>query len=295
MLHAAQPAWAIRLSHLIRRRVVIAGALFASAAVLLQTAATINSRPDSRLHVWFFDMCGSNAVFLTTPGGAQMLVDGGRYPSRLLTAVGDRMPFTDRAIDLLFLTQPDERQYAALPALLGRYQIGALVAHGQPNLSDSYVELQEALAPYPRAQARAGYSVDCGDGVRIDVLHPSRQPELSDPLDDGTLVLRVQHGEVGFLLTSDLSAAGQEALLASGQSIDAPVLQVPQNGRIRSLDEEFLTAVAPQVAIVQADDLMPPDPDVLALLGDIPLYRTDRGGTIHLVSDGDDVWVSYEG
>ena len=295
MLHAAQPAWAVNLSRLIRRRAVIAAALFAGSAVLLLTAAIVMSRPAGRLHVWFFDMGGSNAVLITTPGGVQMLVDGGRYPSRLLAALGDRLPFTDRAIDLLVLTQPDERQYAALPALLARYQIGAVVSHEQPNLSDPYASLQNALAPYPQVEARAGYSVDCGDGVQLEVLHPPRQPQLDDPLDDGALVLRVSHGEVSFLRTADLSAAGQEALLASGQSVYAPVLQVPQNGRTRSLNADFLSAVAPQVAVVQADDLMPPDPDALALLGNIPLYRTDRGGTIHLVSDGDDVWVSYEG
>ncbi len=256
------------------------------------TTAAITSRPDGRLHVWFLDMGGGNAALITTPGGAHILIDGGRYPSRLLTALGDRLPFTDRALEAIILTQPDERQYGALPAVLSRYSAGAILTHGQPNLSPAYGDLLVALAPYPVVTARAGYTLTVDDGVRIEVLHPAAQPSISAPLDDNALVLRLTYGETSFLFTSELSRAGQTALLSSGETLGASVLQLPGNGFVRSLDADFLAAVDPQVVVVQADGITPPDPDVLSMVEGWPLFRTDQGGTIEVISDGDDVWVS---
>ena len=53
-----------------------------------------------------------------------MLVDGGRFPSRLLTAIGDRLPFYDREIEVLAITHPDEWDIAAINSVLDRYTVG---------------------------------------------------------------------------------------------------------------------------------------------------------------------------
>jgi beta-lactamase superfamily II metal-dependent hydrolase len=72
------------------------------------------------------------------------------------------------------------------------------------------------------------------------------------------------------------------------------VLQLPEHGTIRSLSERFLEAVSPQVVILQSDPANrngDPDPDTMALLGDLPIFRTDQGGAIHMWTDGEDLWV----
>jgi hypothetical protein len=43
------------------------------------------------------------------------------------------MPFNDREIDVLIITQPDEFDTAALTAVLERYTIGVAVTNGQPS------------------------------------------------------------------------------------------------------------------------------------------------------------------
>ena len=288
----ARPSWIERLAHAINRLMPLA--LVGSAAILVLTAAVITSRPDGRLHVWFLDMGGGNAALITTPSGANVLIDGGRYPSRLLTAIGDRLPFTDRALEAVILTQPDERQHGAIPAVLSRYSAGAILTHGQPNLSAAYEDLQAAIAPTPIVQVSAGYRLTVDDGVTIEVLHPTDQPGLNESLDDNALVLRLTYGEVSFLFTSELSRAGQAALMESDVYLGASVMQLPANALERSLDAAFVEAVAPQVVIVQADAFTPPDPDVLVLVDGLPLFRTDAGGTVEVVSDGDDVWVTQK-
>lgn len=294
VLHATQPEWVIQLAGTIRRRVVVSGAAFAGAALALLFLLLFLSRPDGRLHVWLLDVGHSNAVLVQSPGGAHMLVDGGRYPSRLLTAIGDRLPFNDREIELLFLTQPDVFDIAAVSAVLDRYTIGTAITNGQPNLGEAYREIEAKLEPYPLVHARAGYTIELDDGLSIDVLHPQDQPGIEDSLDDQALVLRLRYGDVSILLPADASTAAQAEMLDTGQWPLATVLQIPRHGGARSLDETFLLAVQPSAAVVQVDPanrLGDPEPDTLALLGDVPLFRTDTGGTLHLISDGESLWA----
>ena len=118
---------------------------------------------------------------------------------------------------------------------------------------------------------------------------------MTDSLDDNVLAIRVTYGEVNFLLTSDLSMTGQTMLIEAGQYPLATVMQLPQHGAARSLDETFLQQVQPRVTILQADVANrrgDPDPDTLSLLDeDVPLFRTDEQGGLHFWTDGSSLWV----
>ena len=295
MIQATQPDWSLRLRRVIRQRAVTSAVLFAGVLTAVLLLSIFLSRPDGRLHLWLLDVGHSNAVLIQTPRGAQILVDGGRFPSRLLTAIGDRMPFYDREIEVLVLTQPDVFEYGALPAVLERYDIGVALTNGQANLSEDFAAFQSQLAQHEVLTVRAGYTLTLDDGVRLEVLHPQAAPPTGANPDDHVLTLRVQYGESRFLLTADLSSEGQQMLLEGGQWPLAAVMQMPQHGATRSLNKMFLEAAQPQVVILQSDPTnlrSDPDADTLALLNDTPLYRTDDGGTIHLWTDGSAVWVA---
>lgn len=297
IMYATRPSWSVRVFVLLRQRAVLSAAAAGAAVLLVLMAAVVRSRPDGYLHVWLLDVGHHNAVLVQSPGGAQMLVDGGRFPSRLLTAIGDRLPFYDREIEVLVMTRPDPFAIAALPAVLARYEIGVALTNGQPNQSDLIAELETALARTAVVPVRAGYTLEFDDGLLVEVLHPRSQPRLQDRLGDHPVVLRLRYGEVSFLLTSSLSREGQ-ALLLETQWPPASVLQLPQHGGTRSLSGDFLAAAQPQLALLQSDPanrLGDPDPDTLAMLGALPLFRTDAGGTLHLWTDGAELWVQEEG
>jgi len=294
IVYGARPNWAQRFARFLRLRPVFNAIVFSGLAMAFLLVAMAFSRPDGKLHVWWLDVGHSNAMLIQSPGGAQILVDGGRFPSRLLTSIGDRMPFYDRTIELLVITQPDEFDTAALPAVLARYDTSAVLVNGQPNFSAGYEVVQEALSEEEVIEARAGYVVEFSDGLRVEVLHPLEQPTLEDSLGDVSLVLRMTYGEVSFLLTSDLSQEGQSELIENGYWPLAEVLQLPQHGTARSLNEDFLLAVQPQAVVLQSDIANfrgDPDPDTIALVGETPMFRTDEMGAIHLETDGSALWV----
>lgn len=298
IVSATRPTWAQRLALFVRQSPVF-NALWLSGLAMGTLMLLIGlSRPDGELHVWWLDVGHSNAVLLQTPSGAQMLVDGGRFPSRLLTNIGDRLPFYDRTLEIVAITQPDEFDTSALPAVLSRYEAGVVLTTGQPNESDAFALLQTAIAPFEVVEVRAGYEIELDDGTLIEVLHPSEKPLLGDNMGDVPMVLRVTYGDVSFLLPGDLSLSGQGELLSNGEWPLATVMQLPQHGTTRSLSTRFLEIVQPQVVILQSDvGNFRGDPaiETLSLVNDLPLFRTDEGGTLHLRTDGRTLWVVPEG
>jgi competence protein ComEC len=298
IMEGTQPEWWRQLTGFVQRQTVIAAALAGGALLIALQVLVFIDRPDGRLHVWFLDVGHSNGVLIQTPGGAQILVDGGRFPSRLLTALGDRIPLTDRQLELVVVTQPDPFDYGAVPAVLRRYDAGAVFINGQPNESAEYSELLDVAAAFPIVNARTGQRITFDDGVTLEVLYPSQAPDLRDGIDDGPVVLRLQYGSISVLLPSDIDSEAQTELLAEGIWPLATVMQMPDHATARSLDRTFVNAVQPSLAVVQADRANrrgDPNADVLALLPEeTQILRTDTGGTIHLWTDGTRLWSAQE-
>jgi competence protein ComEC len=99
------------------------------------------------------------------------------------------------------------------------------------------------------------------------------------------------------LLAADVMAEAERTLLSSGQPLDSLVLKVPHHGGDTPLTLPFLQAVDPELAIISvgADNRFGhPDQVTLEKLGDIRTYRTDRQGSVEVVTDGQRYWVHAE-
>lgn len=297
LMLAARPPLIQRVFTRLSSRPIVAAALLGAVCLVSLSGMIVFSRPDGQLHVWALDMNGANAVLIETPAGAHILVDGGSSPQRLLTALGDILPFSQRSLDALILTAPIEANYRAVIAASEYYDFRQVFSHGQANLSEAYAALQESLGDSTHTLLTAGAALEWADGTRIDILHPQQSPTLEDDVGDETMVVRVEYGEVSFLLTGELTAEGQDALLTSGLPVQSTVLQLPRHAMPRSLSTEFISAVAPSALFAstqRASRRGDADPDVISRLPALPLMLTHRQGTLHYWTDGSALWVAPE-
>ncbi|HEY4688223.1 MAG TPA: ComEC/Rec2 family competence protein, partial [Anaerolineae bacterium] len=112
-----------RMSKLISPRF----ALPAFVIVGVLVALALSWRPDGKLHVHALNVDGM-PVFVQTPQGRQILIGGSNSPSALLAALGARMPFWDRDLDLIVVTKTDAKSLNGLLAVGDRYRIGSIAS-----------------------------------------------------------------------------------------------------------------------------------------------------------------------
>ena len=102
-----------------------------STAVLVWTAAL--TTPDGRLGVVFADVGQGDSIFIATPSGRQVLVDGGPGPLDAVRVLGERLPFWDRTLDVVVLTHPHADHITGLIEVLDRYDVAYIVERGGPD------------------------------------------------------------------------------------------------------------------------------------------------------------------
>lgn len=274
-------------------------ALAGAAAVLLVLAFRAwRALPDGRLHVAFLDVGEGDAIFIQTPAGRQVLVDGGPTGTALLSQLGRRMPFWDRTLDVVVLTHPDLDHVGGLLPVLERYRVDHVIFRWVAFESAEY----ERWLQLVEAEGAAVYSGEAGlrlaldEGVELAVLWPGAElvggPDAG--INDQSVVTRLTYGQVSVLLTGDVEADVEQQLVAGGLPLRSTVLKVAHHGGCNSTTPEFLDAVAPQVVVISvgADNRFGyPCAGMLERLGDLPVYRTDERGAVEVISDGMQVWV----
>ncbi len=277
----------------VSQRLALGGSLVA----LLLVGGWSFSQPDGRLHVTFFDVGQGDAIFIQTPSGRQILVDGGYYPSVLNDQLGRRLPFWDREIDLLVATHPDADHVAGLAGVLARYAVARLLTDGE-GLGESAIYDAVLLAAEAQKTeimaAQAGQVIAIDDGVQLEVLNPGRELEAGER-NNNSVVLRLVYGDFSLLLTGDAEADAETRLMTGGLPVTAVVLKAGHHGSKSSSSPAFMSAVQPRIVIISAgadNKFGHPSPEVLARAQAVgaAVLRTDELGSIEVTTDGETMW-----
>lgn len=276
--------------------------LIGAAAVLLVLGFFAwRSLPDGRLHVSFLDVGQGDAVFVQTPSGRQMLIDGGPSESVLLSQLGRQMPFWDRSLDVVVLTHPDSDHITGLIPVMERYRVDAVVFREmgcEEEICEYWRELLRAEgARVHRGEAGLGIMLD--EGLEMTVLHPGANlvEGSGTGFNNNSIVARLTYGQASVLLPGDIEAEVERELVEETAPLDSTVLKVAHHGSCSSTTQEFLDTVNPELVVISVgaeNDFGHPCPDVLDRLEGLPVYRTDRHGVVELVSDGRQMWVEAQ-
>lgn len=245
------------------------------------------------LLVAFLDVGQGDAIFIETPNGSQVLIDGGSN-RMVLSALGEVMPFYDRSIDVIIATHPDLDHIGGLPAVFQNFSVSLFLEPGVASESAAYrallLSIEESGAE--RVLARRGMRVTLDEETFLDILFPDRDPTTMNT-NDASIILRLVHGENSFLFTGDSPKKIERYLtLLDGSGLKSDVLKVGHHGSKTSSGERFIGFVSPEISVVSVgkdNRYGHPHEEVLDILRGFgsKIFRTDMLETIIIKSDGE--------
>jgi competence protein ComEC len=131
-------------------------------------------------------------------------------------------------------------------------------------------------------------------GTQITTLAPETgYVNPRDPVNNDSLVMRMQYGNASVLLEGDAEAPSEREMLAHGRIAPVTLLKVGHHGSRTSTTQEFFDAAAPKDAVVsvgKGNTFGHPRYEVVERIAEArtKLYRTDEFGltTFLLGRDG---------
>ncbi|MDP2967482.1 MAG: ComEC/Rec2 family competence protein [bacterium] len=251
------------------------------------------------LEVIFFDVAQGDAIFIKTPQGHQILIDGGP-DSVILEKLGKELPFYDRTIDLVILTHPESDHLTGLLDVLRSYKVKNILWTGILIDSAGFKKWAE-LIKQENAKiyiAQSGQKITIGK-TSFEILIPFENLENKSVKDanNTSIVLRLDFGEISLLFTGDIYKSAERELLSLAKQLDTDVLKVGHHGSKTSTAEEFIIVVSPEIAVISVgrnNSYGHPYQETLDTLEKygIRIFRTDLNGDIKIISDGINYGVS---
>jgi competence protein ComEC len=286
-LSCRRPPWA-----LVVRRVLLASAL--GSWGLLATAALGSSERAGELAIHLLDVGQGDGIAIRTPGGHWMLLDAG--PRGTAGDMGRRVvaPFLRRQrvaeLAALVVSHGDADHLGGVPAVLQEFDAHLVLDPGQALGTPLYLEYLGLVDRHGMSwrAARAGDTLVM-DSVVLAVLHPSQRwiTRRAEP-NENSVVAHLRYGCFDALFTGDIGAPAESLLAHRVPEMD--LLKVGHHGSAGGTTGWWLDRVRPKAAVISVgrNRYGHPAPAVLERLAarQIPVWRTDRGGTVTIRSDG---------
>ena len=267
-----------------RLAAVLLGASLLPLTAVRLTPASEEARAD------FISVGQGDSILLQDGSGFDVLIDGGRSGQAVLAHLRG-LGLTD--LEVMVATHADADHIGGLIHVLNAADITVhqVLYNGYPGTTQTWATFATAVAGEGLAPVPAQYPAEYAwGGLAVQVLNP--QPGLTSPdQNNASVVLRVQHNSVEFLLTGDIDSTVEAAIVARGTPVAAEVLKVAHHGSAYSSGANFLAAVQATEAVIPVGNnpYGHPTGATLSRLAEAgaTTWRTDWHGTVTVISSGE--------
>jgi competence protein ComEC len=259
------------------------------------------------MEVVFLDVGQGDAIFMRTPLGKTILIDGGGYAANGTSDMGKSVviPFFHhrgiRKVDLMVSTHSDADHLLGLLSVLKEFPVKNLII---PAVGDG----DEALYSQLENMDLKATKVSLGDiihvekNIWIEILHPQEGVDLQVGNNENSIAFKLNMKEVSFMLTGDIYMESEKKMIEAGGDLSSEVLKIAHHGSKTSTSQEFLNEVNPKIAVISVgrnNRYGHPTREVLDRLmhENIKIYRTDKHGAVILKTRGKNIraWKMLEG
>ncbi len=269
------------LLHGLRRKLPVRAALAGSLGVAVLLFNWSWSQPDGYLHVYFLEMEQGEATLVQTPSGRHLLINGGRSTNILNEHLGQHLPFWNRSLDVVVMTEDDEWLVSGLAEAITHYKAKQLLVGRQSTEANpAYTAVLETAQEnqIPVHTTTIGERINLGDGVFLQVLDAS-----------AALALRIEYGNFSLLLPGEPN----EEMELGGPAV------VVKATKAEHEQTTFLERVRAQILVVTADAVEFSGKSKVEwttaahTAGSAVLFANEYR-TIEITSDGRQMWWTSE-
>lgn len=248
---------------------------------------------------------GQGDSILICADGKSVLIDAGEREAADNVKAFIRSKGIQR-LDYVIATHPHSDHIGGMGDVIDEFGADKIIV---PRLPDDMVPATKAYERFLTAvrndggkltAAAAGKIYDIADiggvPVTMTILTPV-SGAVYDDLNDYSVSVRIDYGQISWLFTGDLSAEGEADLVKSGADIDVTAYKAGHHGSSGSSGEEFLEKVTPRLCVIscgEGNSYGHPHKSALDRIGKYTdrIYRTDLWGTVTVYSDGEKLYIS---
>lgn len=248
--------------------------------------------PEGTVEVHMIDVGQGDSILIMAPKGNVLIDAGDESAEGALRSYLDSMKI--EKIDYLILTHPDADHIGSADMVVNTYSVGSVMMEPYTYTSETQVYRNLETAIETRSVATIDPSPNdvysLGD-LHITVLGPL---DTYKDKNNNSIVARFDYGETSFMMTGDAETKSEKAMVTQyglTGKLRCDVLKVGHHGSTTSTSSDFLASVKPEIAIIscgEGNKFGHPQEETLDKLAaaGVTVYRTDKVGTIILISDG---------
>ena len=260
-----------------------------------------------KLEVCVLDVGQGGSLFVVSPRGKTMLIDGGGVFGGFAGQSSRRIDPGEVAVsaylwsrgfqklDVVALTHAHQDHLGGLTAILENFRVGRLWIGREvssPALGKIEQMAKDREIPIEHETRAKSFAWDQVEGKFFWPEASTAGPSPAAKNDD-SLVLRLRYEDHAILLPGDAEKDAEGAMLSANgrDELRADVLKIGHHGSRNSTSPEFLAAVKPRIAIISVGEDNPyghPNAELLERLASagVRVLRTDRDGAVQVLMDG---------
>ncbi len=279
----------------IKKPVALCGALALVAFVLIFMSSIF----DNDLKIVFVDVGQGDCIYIKSPDGKHILVDGGGMPAEMGDYdIGSQVvvPFLlkngVKKLDAVIMSHAHDDHIGGLIPVVDDLKVGAFMEYPPREQSTQYQTLRDLVdnKGIERIVAMNGQTYKIGKEMFLDIIYPVTDTEILNRLykqneNNLSLVIRVRCQDTSILLTGDIEG-DVESYLSDVWNESVSLLKVAHHGSKTSSAEEWINVLEPSIAVIQCgkNNFGHPDPNVVQRLEGrgTQVFRNDKDGAITL-------------
>lgn len=283
-----------------------------SILLILITVGCNRYKEDYRdsLRITFLDVGQGDSALIEFPDKTRMLIDGGGTFSETFD-IGRSViaPYLwnngnngfpgIRKVDYVVSSHPQLDHIEGLFYVIDKFNTGEVWTNGSDNTASFKLRkiiqskgLKEVVIDRDSEERMIG-------GCKVKFLNPPVE-KGSIKINNLSIVMRVLCKGTSTLFTGDIEASAMEEIATNKSILESTIIKVPHHGSKGSIEDSFISAVNPEIAIISAgyqNQFHHPSPLTISAYENkgTSVYRTDLSGAVIIQAENGKLTIrTYE-